>query len=315
MFNFLQVLGDRDQRERLCELIEFTPYSRARYEGETNDPVELARRFFHRSNTSWREKDGVFNDQIINANGGGTLRGAWERKKANLLSAGKRLAKVTIESIDAIKCINRYDNPETLFYVDPPYLGERRPNLYRDEMMDEASHIRLAETLKACVGHVAVSGYPTPLYEDLYAGWQRHLQLVKPRSKESKLEVLWVKPNEASRLVGNGAPDLFGEHASEPKPRRKSNAAYVKNTLKRAAINPDNGEVLPRGRPKETGPVRVYETQEARARRQGSSSSNATKARPHRTCAPGPLHSDRAGQAHDQRGIAYLREFNRSQVK
>ena len=265
--NFMEVL--RDQQDRLAELIALTNYSDRKDASPTSDPVERARRFFHDSNTCWH--NGYFNGQIVNANGGGTLRGAWEHKKRSILPAGERLARVTIIGIDAIECIERHDSPETLFYVDPPYLGERKPGLYRVEMLDEASHIRLAETLKECAGYVVLSGYPTPLYEDLYAGWERHLQLVKPRSKELKLEVLWIKPNEAPKLVGNGAPDLFGEHASEPKPTRKSNASYVKNTLKRAAICSDNGKALPRGRPNKSAPCAFYQTQEERARRQGIS--------------------------------------------
>jgi hypothetical protein len=119
---------------------------------------------------------------------------------------------------------------------------------------------------------VVLSGYSTPLYEDLLAGWQRHLELTKPRSRESKLEVLWVKPSTAPKLIVQGAPDLFGEHlASEPKSTRKPAAAYVKATLKRAAINPNNGKTLPQGRPKKTGTVPVYQTQEQRARRNGVS--------------------------------------------
>ncbi|ATF92847.1 DNA adenine methylase [Cedecea neteri] len=39
-----------------------------------------------------------------------TLSGAWER-----------LQQVTIEHLDWLKCMKRYDRPETLFYLDPPY--------------------------------------------------------------------------------------------------------------------------------------------------------------------------------------------------
>src|SRR5690606_14525493 len=34
-----------------------------------------------------------------------------------------RLAGVTIESLDWLAFIDRYDRPETLFYLDPPYWG------------------------------------------------------------------------------------------------------------------------------------------------------------------------------------------------
>lgn len=38
-----------------------------------------------------------------------------------LLDVHARLARVVIENLDACACIERYDRPETLFYLDPPY--------------------------------------------------------------------------------------------------------------------------------------------------------------------------------------------------
>ncbi len=38
-----------------------------------------------------------------------------------LLEVHWRLSKVVIEHMDACECIRRYDRPETLFYLDPPY--------------------------------------------------------------------------------------------------------------------------------------------------------------------------------------------------
>lgn len=32
-----------------------------------------------------------------------------------------RLQRVTIENLDACKCIEKYDRKETFFYIDPPY--------------------------------------------------------------------------------------------------------------------------------------------------------------------------------------------------
>jgi len=40
-----------------------------------------------------------------------------------LLEVHWRLAKVTVEHLDACHCIRRYDRPTTVFYVDPPYYG------------------------------------------------------------------------------------------------------------------------------------------------------------------------------------------------
>lgn len=41
----------------------------------------------------------------------------------NLMDVHRRLARVTVEHLDAFDCIRRYDRPETLFFVDPPYMA------------------------------------------------------------------------------------------------------------------------------------------------------------------------------------------------
>ena len=40
----------------------------------------------------------------------------------DLLAVHQRLASVTIEHLDGLDCIRRYDRPGTLFFIDPPYL-------------------------------------------------------------------------------------------------------------------------------------------------------------------------------------------------
>lgn len=44
----------------------------------------------------------------------------------SLLEVHWRLQRVTIEHLDALECIRRYDRPETFFYVDPPYFFNQR---------------------------------------------------------------------------------------------------------------------------------------------------------------------------------------------
>ena len=221
--NFLEVL--RTQPDRLYELVELTPYSPAPSLPPTDDPVERARRYWHEKNTSWNNDKGYYYNSQVPSSAGGTLAGAWGHKRSNILVAGKRLAMgcCRVEIMNALECIQKYDGPKTLFYVDPPYLatnGERKRNLYKHEMMGEEDHIRLAEVLKACKGYVVLSGYPTALYAELYAGWEMRLELIKPRSKETKLEALWIKPHDAPKLIDADNEDLFGERtASKPKQR------------------------------------------------------------------------------------------------
>lgn len=45
------------------------------------------------------------------------------RLEEDLSAAHIRLARTYIENLDWQKCIAKYDRPETLFYLDPPYFG------------------------------------------------------------------------------------------------------------------------------------------------------------------------------------------------
>ena len=40
----------------------------------------------------------------------------------DLMAVHRRLARVTVEHLDGLDCIRRYDRPDTLFFIDPPYL-------------------------------------------------------------------------------------------------------------------------------------------------------------------------------------------------
>ena len=97
--------------------------------------------------------------------------------RLNLLGAWhERLACAQIECDDALATIRRWDTPETVFYLDPPYLPETRKRLdvYGVEA-DRAHHEALVETLLTLQGYALLSGYQNDLYTRLEdAGWQRH---------------------------------------------------------------------------------------------------------------------------------------------
>ena len=85
---------------------------------------------------------------------------------------------------------------QTLHYVDPPYIYETRNarnagKTYRHEMTDE-QHKDLADTLHDLTGMVIVSGYPSPLYEKLYANWQRWERASHADGARDRIEVLWI---------------------------------------------------------------------------------------------------------------------------
>jgi hypothetical protein len=85
-----------------------------------------------------------------------------------------------------------------LVYVDPPYMHSARTHrkAYRHEMSYE-QHALLLSVLREYAGDVLVSGYSTPLYERVLAGWDRREYQMKNHSGQGKLkqartEVLWA---------------------------------------------------------------------------------------------------------------------------
>ena len=90
----------------------------------------------------------------------------WCRYPTSLAKIAQRIKQVVIENRPALDVIEAYDKPDTLFYVDPPYLWETRKSNskyggYKFEMDTEA-HKQLLERLKRVKGNVVLSGYPHP---------------------------------------------------------------------------------------------------------------------------------------------------------
>jgi DNA adenine methylase len=96
--------------------------------------------------------------------------------------------------------------PDALLYVDPPYLGTTRGwgRNYRHEMKTEAEHRELAAALADCTATVVLSGYHSPLYDELYDGWHVYEQASmtgNAKAAKDRIEVLWAnRPLGSQRL-------------------------------------------------------------------------------------------------------------------
>ena len=124
----------------------------------------------------------------------------WQRLPLQLPAIASRLRRVHIENLDAIECIRRYDSPSTLFYLDPPYLPELRSKWRKTAYRHEATpadHAQLATVLQQIAGMAIVSGYPSRLYADLYAGWTCVTTATRTDRGVSVTESLWISPNAA----------------------------------------------------------------------------------------------------------------------
>jgi DNA adenine methylase len=110
---------------------------------------------------------------------------------------------VQIENDGALKIIERYDAPTTLFYLDPPYLPETRSErwgqaAYFYEMTHE-DHIALGERLKQIQGMAVISGYSSPLYCEMFSGWRRVTWSTLTDAATQATECLWISPAAEAR--------------------------------------------------------------------------------------------------------------------
>lgn len=213
LMTFWRILRDRpDELIRACAL---TPHSRAELEATwepTSDELELARRIWCRlaqgrsgtlRKTGWRH-------YIDPAGSVTSMPGYLDAYRDRLAAAAERLMDVSLECLPALTLIGKYGSqPKCLLYVDPPYLGTTRPwSNYRIEMRAEVEHRELAAALVDCRATVVLSGYSSPLYDELYAGWHRYEMATTTGNATGdrvRTEVLWSNRPLAAQI------DLFGE--------------------------------------------------------------------------------------------------------
>jgi DNA adenine methylase len=194
----------RDHGDELRRVVELTPFSRDEFNlsyEPASDMVEQARRTMVRAGMGFGSS-GISAANKTGFRGSATRSGThpamdWGRCAANLASVVDRLQGVVIENRHAIEVITYHDSPETLHYVDPPYLADTRTWLngkgaYKHEMSDQ-DHRELLEVLGTLKGAVVVSGYPSELYDDALRGWVRAEKKASADGRVERTEVLWMR--------------------------------------------------------------------------------------------------------------------------
>lgn len=205
MVNLFRVLRNPAQARELVRLVSLTPYAREEFEESSiiaDDPVEQARRTLVRAGMGYST-----GAQLPYGTGfrGNVTRSYttpaidWRNYPKALEAAIDRLRGVVIEHRPALDVIRQYDTPHTLFYVDPPYVFETRNQrnagiVYRHEMTDD-QHRELAALLRTVQGKVILSGYPCPLYDELYGDWQRNTRSAFADGAKDRTEALWINHN------------------------------------------------------------------------------------------------------------------------
>lgn len=114
----------------------------------------------------------------------------WQLMIQHLELIKERVCNIHIFHAEALKVIQVWDNPETLIYVDPPYLSKDSKNEPSQNEMSIDDHIQLATLLNSCKSYIILSGHPSTLYNRLYKDWDC-VKKDDKRSKEKRIECIW----------------------------------------------------------------------------------------------------------------------------
>lgn len=124
----------------------------------------------------------------------------WLTAIEGLPAVHARLKRVLVLNRPALDVIKSQDGPQTLFYLDPPYLHETRATTddYQHEMTGP-QHAELLASLGDIKGRFLLSGYRSTMYDNFAErfGWHRHdfevaNHAAGGKSKRKMVECVWT---------------------------------------------------------------------------------------------------------------------------
>jgi DNA adenine methylase len=241
LVNLFRCLQDKETFAELKHRLLYTLYSRAEFEraleilndSSVADPVLRAWAFFVALNQGFGGKKpssiGDWGRTFKTTRNCADTTNEWMMRLSMLDDWHLRLLRVQIDCRDALEVIRYWDNPEAVFYVDPPYHPDTRKD--KDAYAVEPDHdhyVQLVEILLNCKGAVVLSGYDHPVFAPLAeAGWTMtryktachavvHARASNVRGKgvaralAPRTEVVWANPR-AVELVKRRL-GLFSSH-------------------------------------------------------------------------------------------------------
>ena len=193
--NFFRVL--RKDPQRLAREVALIPYARAEYEEAWErigrDEVDRAVRFLIRCNMAFgckRHNKTGFKIDIAGREAGYAVEN-WNLLPRAIHEAAERLKEAQIENRPALEIIRRFDDPDVLMYIDPPYLpSTRTQKQYSHEMTKEDHEALLGELLKT-KARVILSGYASKLYDGALTEWHRRERRAYAQGAKARTEVIW----------------------------------------------------------------------------------------------------------------------------
>jgi DNA adenine methylase len=206
--DFYRCLRDPELYNKLIERIELTVHGREMFsllkeERSSNDPVIRAAAWYYIQQVSFGGVGRCYGRSL-----GKGFAGRYKDKLPHFEEIHKRLRNVQIENMDWRPVITDWDSEDTVFYIDPPYIGTDT-SMYGEGKKWEVSDLHdLLDTIFSIDGFVAMSGYPLDLI-DIYpwsdriewdasvtvspvVGNERN-QRIDTNQRNKSTEVLWIK--------------------------------------------------------------------------------------------------------------------------
>jgi DNA adenine methylase len=174
LITFFRVV--KEKPEELIASFEWELVARAEFERLAQlDPAQLtdvqrAHRFYYLIMAGWGGELNYprFQTSINDGGHGNRLFGALQTLRQRITPVYERLRTVIIENLDWQECINRYDRPGTVMYIDPPYPENGCNYVYN--MREKEAHELLAARLNATHCKWILSSYDSPYIRSLFEG-------------------------------------------------------------------------------------------------------------------------------------------------
>jgi DNA adenine methylase len=164
---FYRCLRDPAKLDDLCDQVRLTVHSREEFVWardtwkDCTGDVDRAFRWYYMVRYSFGQLGRNFGRCTAP---GGAMAGKIINSLEHFPKIHQRLKRVQIENLDWERCLHDYDHPDTVFYLDPPYIDATN-GIYKHEL-SKTVHRKLVDTIFNLKGFVALSGYPNPLYDN-----------------------------------------------------------------------------------------------------------------------------------------------------
>ena len=215
VWNLFRVI--RDHRDEFLSAVVTTPYSRRDFD-LANEYIEGDKDFLKENPVEWARNYLIYNRQCMFGKEDGSwcvsrtgenICLTWARLPPLIEQCAAFLRHVYIENLDYEDCMRKWDCPEALFYLDPPYKNVEK-NFYHVNKKKGFDHKEMADVVKSVKGSCAISYYDSEAIRQLYPekeGFAYYKKSVAKsmqteEEKDREIELLIVKKSSYAERYG-----------------------------------------------------------------------------------------------------------------